>query len=282
MAADPRRQWHVSELLDALTANGDDIPEAVDKYVLNILLSRSTQFQNMGRMVWSLKASHSVDARGRIDLRDACVHVLQEAGRPLHSREIKERIGRLRGTSEFFFIQPSDKIARVGPNYWGLIERDFFLDEQERSQFLADLYTVLERRQIGLHVSELLSVNSVDSQYRSDVSGYMLMGLAQTDPRFRVHRGHLLALAVWNDARRLNVNEAVNVSVRGQMEVFVPQLLETVATAIGREAQRGEITNTLLQLGWRRVNGTEIYVMSAGDDEELSEEESIDGDLMSD
>ncbi len=273
MASDPDRQWHIAELLDALEARGEDLPDALDKYILNILLSRSKEFQGMGRMVWSLKGVRRIDARGRIDLGDACVQVLIESGHALHNREIKERIGRLRGTSEFFFTQPTDRMARVAPNKWGLIERDFHLTIDERAGFLADLESELEKSEISLHVSELSRLLEARAGERPCPTDYMLMGLVQTDPRFRVHRGHLIALATWSDARRPTLRSAVGQCVGdGHAEVNITELVVELAALVGREVQRGEVTNALLQLGWRRQGSTETYVAGFGDEEEAVEE----------
>jgi hypothetical protein len=275
MAADPERQWHTTELLEALEARGEDLPDALDKYILNILLSRSKEFQDMGRMVWSLKAVHRTDARGRIDLRDACVQVLIESGHALHNREIKERIGRLRGTSEFFFLQPTERMARVAPNKWGLVERDFGLTMGERTTFLAGLEFALEKRAISLHVSELsklVETQAGEERMYSVPTDYMLMGLVQTDPRFRVHRGRLIALRTWSDARRPTLRSAVGQTLcEGRAEVSVTALVVELEALVGREVQRGEVTNALLQRGWRRQGLTETYVASFMDEEEAAE-----------
>ena len=273
MAADSERQWHTAELLEALESRGEDLPDALDKYILNILLSRSKEFRGMGRMVWSLQAGHRADARGRIDLRDACVQVLIESGHALHSREIKEIIGRLRGTSEFFFIQPTERMARVAPNKWGLVERDFGLTMHERATFLADIESELEKRAISLHVSELSNLIGTRAGNVRGATDYMLMGLVQTDPRFRVHRGHLIALATWSDARRPTLRSAVGQCVGdGRIEVSVTVLVVELAALVGREVQRGEVTNALLELGWRRQGSTETYMAGFGDDDEAVDE----------
>jgi len=272
MRGDPQRQWHASELVEALEDRSDDLPEALDRYVLNILLSRSPEFQSMGRMVWALKAESGMDSRGRIDLSDACVQVLVEAGCALHNREIKDRIGRLRGTSEYFFIQPTERLIRVAPNKWGLIERDLGLSALERARCLSELETQLQIREVSLHVSELCVVlRRVVMGH--DVTGYMLMGLAQTDSRFRIHRGHLVALSSWDDARRLTIRAALTICAgRGESDLVVSELVSRVAAMVGRDVNRGEVTNMLLNMGWRRVGASEVYAMGSEDDDESIDE----------
>jgi RNA polymerase sigma factor (sigma-70 family) len=209
-----------------------------------------------------------------VEVEDACVQVLIESGHALHSREIKERIGRLRGTSEFFFIQPTERMARVAPNKWGFVERDFGLTIHERATFLADLESELEKRAISLHVSELSKLIETRHGEGRGPTDYMLMGLVQTNPRFRVHRGHLIALATWSDARRPTLRSAVGQCIGDgrRTEVSVTELVVELAALVGREVQRGEVTNALLQLGWRRQGSTETYVAGFGDEEEAVEE----------
>jgi len=280
MSVDRQRQWHTAELFDSVEGKGEDLPEVFDKYILNILLSRSPQFQGMGRMVWSLKAGGGGDTRGRIDLTDACVQVLVQSGKPLSSSEVKERIGRLRGTSEFFMIQPNERIARVAPSKWGLVERDCGLSVGERTQFFTNLEAELYRRGSGLHVSELLDVVGTACTSSGNLTNYTLLGLAQTDARFRVHRGHIIALAVWNDARRPTVRYAVSLCVNGQAEVMVHDLLDGVAAVVGREVLRGEVTSLLLQMGWQWRKSTDTYVSYIGDEDE-SVEEAVGEEIVS-
>ena len=279
MLVDPQRQWHAAELVDDLDARGVDLPDVLDKYILNILMSRAKEFQGMGRMVWSLKTSAGIHKRGRIDVIDACVQVLIESGKPLSTREVKERIGRLRGTSDFSCIQPNERLARVAPEKWGLVDRDFGLNKEEREHLLTNLESELERRTIGLHLSELTHFIWKITGPAQEVTDYMLMGLAQTDPRFRLHRGQLIALAKWNEARRPNVRAAISACVNSRVEVTVPEVVAEVTAMVGREIQRGEVTNTLLQLGWRRQGLTETYVV-AYDDEEETSDGSLDADFI--
>ena len=42
------------------------------------------------------------------------------------------------------------------------------------------------------------------------ISDYMIMSLAQTDDRFRVRRGQVIALASWPESQRITPREAVS------------------------------------------------------------------------
>jgi hypothetical protein len=140
---------------------------------------------------------------------EACAEILVESGRPMHRLEIKKEIGRLRGTGDFFFIRPTERMARVAPNTWGLVDRDFGLTTNERAIFLNNLESALEQGAVSLHVSELPKHHGTAADCACKPTEFMLMGLVQCDPRFRVHPGRLIALAAWNDARRHTISSAV-------------------------------------------------------------------------
>lgn len=94
------------------------------------------------------------------------------------------------------------------------------------------------------------------------------MGLSQTDPRFKSHQGQLIGLSSWNSARRPSVRSAVVSCLAERSEVAVPDFLNEVIALVDRPVQRGEVTNALLQLGWRRQGPTDTYAPVALEEDE--------------
>jgi len=117
MLVDPQRQWAYAELLTLLEAKGEDLPEVLDKYISNSLVPVAT-IQGMGRMVCRSRRAAGAQTRGRIDLGDACVQVLVQSGQPLHSLRSRSVSVGFRGTSEFFFIQPTRELRASRQNKW--------------------------------------------------------------------------------------------------------------------------------------------------------------------
>ena len=118
----PGRQWHASEILEKVKHKIIGNIDGLDKYVLEITLAESTMLRSLGRMTWV--AAGESDRGSRIEIHQAVVAIIQSAGRPLHTEEIKERLSATRGVNEFFQIQPVDPIIRLGSGLWGIKDRD--------------------------------------------------------------------------------------------------------------------------------------------------------------
>ncbi len=117
------KQWNTTELIGRMPVDFKDGFKELNKYLLNIALSTSSKFQYLGRMTWSLRRQDSAEV-SRIKIHQTVVDILTEAGRPLKTFQILERLTEVRGVSEYFQIHPFDPIVRLGPGYWGLKGRD--------------------------------------------------------------------------------------------------------------------------------------------------------------
>jgi hypothetical protein len=204
------RQWTCSELINLLKPRVPVLPKKLDKYVVNILLSESTLLKSVGRLVWIKKTRSNHHKVSRVDLQQACTEIVAKSKSPISTHEIKRLIVKQRGVDEYFTIFPSHKIARIKPNIWGLVERDFLVTSEQRRHILDTLYEVLEQRQEGLHITEIkISLQMKGVTMPSDFTNYMAMSLTQTDSRFKVRRGQIVGLAQWPDGKRVTVKEAV-------------------------------------------------------------------------
>jgi hypothetical protein len=114
------RQWHASELCDALIERGMGFGGRLTPYVLNFALKDSELLVDLRRMVWGLGAAWLEGAASRVDVRTAVIALLREHGSPMTTDEIRERLREVRGVSQTFQIHPSGPLVRVGTGLWGL------------------------------------------------------------------------------------------------------------------------------------------------------------------
>jgi hypothetical protein len=89
----------------------------------------------------------------RIDVRQAIMALLQQAGFPLSSNEIRQRLVALRGLSDNFQIYSSEAIVRVDSRRLGLNDRDISLKRSDQPALLEHLAEVLGQRGSGIHVA---------------------------------------------------------------------------------------------------------------------------------
>ena len=112
------RQWHASEILNVLLER-DFKADRLDKYALDFLLRKSRQLQRLGRMAWVAADDGAITSATRIDIRQAVISLLEQAGRALSTGEIRQRLVALRGLNETFHIIPVDPVIRVGRGFSG-------------------------------------------------------------------------------------------------------------------------------------------------------------------
>ena len=209
------KQWHCAELRMELLDRRPDLPEDLDPYALNVILHRSARVSYLGRFVWVSNDQQRSSTKDRFDIADLCVYALTEAGGPLSTSEIKAAIGRIRGLNSNLQVFPSERIARMEPTLWGLIDRDFKMNPGQRGVVLNLLHQSLARRGNALHVSEIHeSLRGEEFRLPAGVTEWMVYGLAQIDERFWIGRGQLIGLAAWSSLNRFTVRGAIHEAVR--------------------------------------------------------------------
>ncbi len=263
----PGRQWHATELVDLLGDRRPDLPEEVDKYIVNIILESSSQLESLGRFVW-VGAERAHGTSERIELRDLCTAILTDVGRPMRTEAIREEIEKIRGTGEFFIIGANEEVARVRPGVWGLVERDFFVTKEQRIQILDALHSILTARNTGLHESELTdALLRFGCHVPGRLTDYMVLSLTQTDEHFNLHRGGIVALAEWGDPRRLTVRQAFGQFV-AQMETSysMPNIVRYIEQKVERPIRKQELYALLNQFDVIYESSTATYRMRTIDD----------------
>lgn len=204
--SDSERQWHTSELLDELLERGLDFNGQLTKYIINIALRDSETFAYMKRMVWGYREHWTDSAASRLDMRQAVMALLEEAGRPLSTLEVREGLRIGRGVNAHFQIHPTGNLIRMGSGLWGLADRDVNIPNPD--ELLDRLVMNLEKTQQGVHVSEVGKLLGG----LKDEDTHALIGLIKRKG-MRTDRGQYVHLAGWEGSRRVWPTDAVEQAI---------------------------------------------------------------------
>jgi len=183
------RQWHTSELIVALEGRGVWLPDGFDKYQLDIALKETRQLHTLGRMVWS-RGSATADGV-RVDIRQAVIAVLQNAGEPLSTAELRQRVVAVRGINQGMEFQVRDPLIKLNSQLWALNDRDLSIKRADQPAFLDAVVSQLRSRMKPAHISECHTLIG------DAVPPRALFCLAASDPRLRVTQDRYLTLSEW-------------------------------------------------------------------------------------
>jgi len=209
LSGDPDRQWNSALLTEQLCKQFPGTPEIVDKYVVNIILDNSNLLTFLSRFIWVRSEQAKKQNISRIDLQEASTALIEKKGRPMSATEIKAQIMKQRGMGEYFCLKVTKSITRVSSGVWGLVDRDFYLARNQVALLLEHLHSNLVSRNAGVYIDEARQIiANIDLHVPEKLTNYMVFSLAQTDSRFVVRRGQILALSDWADARLLTIREA--------------------------------------------------------------------------
>lgn len=237
------RQWHSSEVFSALLERLNGGFEGLDNYVLNIALAKSKKLSPLGRMTW-VEVGQEADKRTRIELHQAVIAIVKAAGRPLSTGEIKERLTEVRGVSEFFQIFPVAPLIQVRPGIWGINDRDALLSNEEQAGLVEDLIQDLERKQSGIHVSELS-----ERLLLKDCPPDAFLSLAVQNARLKIGQGRYVYLAKWGSSRRETLAHAVStVLEKASKPLTFDSVVSLVERRVGRKCGRPAISGALQAL----------------------------------
>jgi hypothetical protein len=124
LSGDATRQWHATELCDAMMEKGMGFDGQLTPYILNFALKDSTLLVDLRRMVWGLGTAWQEGAASRVDVRTAVIALLQEHGGPMTTDEIRRQLAAVRGVNQSFQIHPAGPLVRVGPGLWDLVKTE--------------------------------------------------------------------------------------------------------------------------------------------------------------
>ena len=183
------RQWHTSELIDALEGRAVGLPEGFDKYQLDVALKETGQLHSLGRMVWT-RSSEAADG-ARVDIRQAVIAVLKNAGEPLSTAELRQRVVAVRGINQGMEFQVRDPLIKLNSQLWALNDRDLSIKRADQPAFLDAVVNQLRSRMKPAHISEC------ETLIGDSVPPRALFCLAASDPRLRVTQDRYLTLSEW-------------------------------------------------------------------------------------
>lgn len=263
------RQWHTSEILSEISERMDGGIESLDKYLLDIALLKSSMLRPLGKMTW-IAAGVDTEDQSRIDVHQAVVAIVQSAGCPLSTSEIKERLTAVRGVNEFFQISPVDPLIRVQPGLWGINDRDVPFSREEQRELIEQLVRLLEEKQSGIHGSELSGVLPL-----LDCPTDAFLSIASQDDRLRIAQGRYVYLAQWGNPRRETIGHAVSAVLEGAgTPLTLERITGLVESRIGRRIDKPVISGALQALEAMFDSATgqwSLTILSPDDDEDLVE-----------
>ena len=194
-AENTKKQWHAFEILSALPEQITDTHKVLDKYLLNIILAKSKVLKYLGKMAWVDTQRHN-DDKIRINNVQAIINILEEAGHPLRTSEIKERLAAVKGINKFFCIPLTDPLIRTKPGTWGINDRDVPISRKQQRTLIEKLVKKLNQRQTAIHLHEI-----PDSLPLQNCSPYTFLTIAAQDERLRVSSSKYVYLDEWKELR---------------------------------------------------------------------------------
>ena len=259
------RQWHTSEILSELSERLNRRFQGLDKYVLNIALSKSEMLNSLGKMTW-VEIGQDTDDGTRIGIHQAVISLVKAAGHPLSTNQIKQRLTAVRGTNEFFQISPIDPLIRVEPGVWGINERDVPLSREEQRGLVEELVRKLEATQSGIHASELCGILPL-----RDCPIDAFLSIAIQDRRLRRALGQYVYLAEWGNPRRETIRHAVStVLEKAGKPLTLGEIVDLVERRVGRRCEGPVVSRAVqaLETEFDELTGEWCLNMSAGGDDD--------------
>lgn len=272
--AAPGRQWHSFEILSEISERMNGGFDGLDKYILDIALAGSDMLRSLGKMTW-VAAAADTDDQSRIDVHQAVVAIVQAAGHPLSTDEIKERLTAVRGVNEFFQIFPIDPLLRTQPGMWGINDRDMPLSREEQQQRVEQLVRCLDEKKSGIHASELPEILALQ-----DCSPDAFLSITSQDKRLKIAQGRYVYLSEWGSSRRETIGHAVSAILK---DAAGPLTLEDIAASvenrIGRKIGKPVISGALQALEAEFSDTTREWSfskLSTYDGEDAAEPSDVD------
>ena len=113
------KQWHSDEIIGQLNTYISDLIEVITPYVLRICIENSPRITYLGRMIW-VRSDSGLCVGDRLETTDAFIEILEDAGKPLTSQELKQRLSEARGVSNNMQVHGNERLVQVGRNLWSL------------------------------------------------------------------------------------------------------------------------------------------------------------------
>lgn len=202
------KQWHCSEICEALQERNVEYNFKLTPYIINIVLSRSQSYINLKRMIWA-KRTDNINNKKRIEINQAIIAILKNAGKPLSRNDIRKILVSSRGLGDIYQFQAEGSLIRVGKNLWGIKERDLPFTEDEIEKLSKTILIELVKNQKGIHVTEIKSLfqDSLICKKISD-NQILVLSIIKIKLKMKVDQGQYIYLSDWKNSRRLSIREA--------------------------------------------------------------------------
>jgi Bacterial RNA polymerase, alpha chain C terminal domain/Sigma-70, region 4 len=231
-------QWSCAALTDILNERGLNFDGRLNEYSLNISLRDSSEVKYLGRNLWTQADSSPNKASYRLNISPAVASLLEDAGKPMSTLEIKNALRETRDISRAFQIFPNESIISVGIGLWGLIERDCPLSADERTQLIDILQKMLLKKNVGIHISEIIACLEGAFEPISRVKDPVLIfSVAQQSAAMQKSVGGYLFLSEWGEPRRLNQSQAILEALHqpAKRDLSTEEISKIASTILGRE-----------------------------------------------
>lgn len=269
------RQWHARELLATLMERDFPSSLSLDKYTLNYVLQKSTALSSLGRLVWTQTKTGSEGVSDRLDIRQAIISLLQNAGTPLSTIEIKQGIVAQRGVNMTFQIISAYPIVRIGRGLWGLNDRDIPIKRASQPHLLERLIEILRELGSGIHISEIHAL--VKDFSHPTISPQTFFSLAVQDDRMRANPEQFLFLTEWGYARRESLSAAITSLLRDATHgISFDEIVKLAESRLQRSLNNAAISQCLQSLNALYDQQSEKWNLISADEQMLDEEDSIE------
>lgn len=263
------RQWSNAELMDVLHTRGVDFGDKLNIHILNVVLMGLNEITYLGRSVYQ-SSEVALNRPRRIDIRQAVVSLLMQAGRPMTNKEIKDNLKKDRGISDNFQIQPTGPLINVGAGLWGLIERDLPINAEQQEELRLIIHKILVARQTGIHITEI--ENCLKNVYEpalliKDPAGIFAIALRSSE--FRKSSEEYLYLSDWGESRRIGKYQALQdvLNSAGKSGLTINEIHKRANNIAGREIPRNGLSRVLNELGAKYYVDENLWKMISEFDE---------------
>lgn len=263
------RQWSNAELMDVLHTRGVDFGDKLNIHILNVVLMGVNEITYLGRSVYQ-SSEVALNRPRRIDIRQAVISLLIQAGRPMTNKEIKDSLKKDRGISDNFQIQPTGPLINVGAGIWGLIERDMPINTEQQEELRLIIRNILLDRQTGIHITEIQ--NHLKNVYEpalliTDPAGIFAIALRSSE--FRKSPEEYLYLSDWGEPRRIGKYQALQdvLNSAGRTGLSMNEIHKRASNIAGREITRNGLSRVLNELGAKYYVDENIWKMISEFDE---------------
>ena len=243
------RQWHCSEIREALADLAFDNDHQINDHIIDLALMESTVLTRFKRFIWSRKSENHGGEDRRINLKEAVRTIIEASTKPLKTAEIRAILERERGLSPYFQIFAAYPIVRIADKGWGLIGRDTGISEKALQNFAEILTEVLEKKQLGIHLTEVKEELSAAMGFPAPENldpQWLVSALPSSD--LRLDQCQYYYLSKWGESKRLSISQAVDriVSELGADErLNLDQILGRVTRVLGRSCSKMAVSSAL-------------------------------------